>query len=335
MSGILDSKSRVLDTVITTEGRRQLALGGVDIQYVSFTDASAFYRADIASGSQDATSRLYLESCQLPQDDIVFLADDDGNIMPFRNSDGVQVAGGRILQYSFTATTGSVIEGSTQRVIAISGSTFASVADTLLASSLDNFRKMYLIASKDQIFEDDTFGIGPDNIEFVITNDRPINDPASYSAHVNSIDSIFSDPRCSHLANFKYLPPINKVTSQNIDKSDPRATRDKAFGYYTPWGRTHVHALTYDQIMLELDYYAQLGYSRTVNFDPTSRDNRLVGQFFEKTKNELKKLDVIEFGTFTTNKPSAPISQIFFVGKVVVDDKGTDTFLHLFTLVFE
>ena len=40
MSGILDNKSRVLDTVITTEGRRQLAEGGVDIQYVTFTDGA-------------------------------------------------------------------------------------------------------------------------------------------------------------------------------------------------------------------------------------------------------------------------------------------------------
>lgn len=335
MSGILDNKSRILDTVITTEGRRQLALGGIDIQYVSFTDAGAFYRADVVSGSQDATNRLYLESCQLPQDDIVFLADDDGNLTPFKNSDGVQVSGGRILEYSFTATTGSIIEGSTQRVVALTGSRFSQIADTLLASSLDNFRKLYLIASKDQIFEDEDFGIGPSQIEFVITNDRPINDPNQHSAHVNALDSIFNDPRASNLPNFKFLPPANKINDASIDKSDPSAISKRAFGYYTPWGRTHMHPVSYDQIKYELDYYAQLGYIRTINFDPTSRDNRLIGQFFEKSRDVLKKLDVIEFGTFTTGNSSAPISQIFFVGKLVVDDNGTDTFLHLFTLVFE
>jgi len=335
MSGILDSKSRVLDTVITTEGRRQLALGGIDIQYVSFTDAAGFYSADLVSGSQDATKRLYLESCQLPQDDIVFRADSDGNLLPFRNSDGVQVAGGRILEYSFSATTGSIIEGSTQSVSSLTGSNFASTANTLLASSLDNFRKLYLIATKDKIFEDEEFGLGPDQVEFVITNDRPISDPNQHTAHVGSTDSIFSDPRFSSLPNFKYLPPVNKLSDQSLDKSDPRAFKDRQFGYYTPWGRTHIQCLTYAQVMSELAYYSQLGYMRTVNIDPTSRDNRLIGQFFEKTRNVLKKLDVVEFGTFTTGNPTSPVSQIFFVGKVVVDDKGTDTFLHLFTLVFE
>lgn len=335
MSGILDNKSRVLDTVITTEGRRQLSLGGIDIQYVSFTDSGAFYRPDVASGSQDATNRLYLESCQLPQDDIVFLADADGNLLPFRNADGVQVAGGRILEYSFSATSGSVITGSSQRVTSLTGSSFSAIANTLLASSLSNFSKLQLIASKDQVFEDDDFGVGPDNVEFVLTNDRPIYDPGQYSAHINSMDSLFGDPRCSNLPNFKYLPPINKVSDMSLNRADPRTSRDRVFGYYMPFGRTHVNPLTHEQIMNELDYYAQLGYVRTINFDPTSRDNRLIGQFFEKTRNVLKKLDVIEFGTFTTRKPSAPVSQIFFVGKVIVDDKGTDTFLHLFTLVFE
>lgn len=335
MSGILDSKSRVLDTVITTEGRRQLALGGIDIQYVTFTDGGAFYKADIASGSQDATKRLYFESCQLPQDDITFQADDDGNLTTFRNSDGVQVSGGRIIDYTFQGTSSSFITGSTQGSTTLTGDQFTDHVNTLLASSTDNFQKMYLIATKDKIFEDDGFALGPNAINYVITNDRPINNQAQQVAHINSIDSIFADPRFSHMPNFKYLPPVNKITDSSVDRGDVGSTQPFFLGYYTPWGRSQVNRLSYKQVMTELQYYADLGYMRTINIDPTSRDNRLVGQFFEKTFNTVKKLDVIDFGTHQTGNSAAPVAQIFFVGKVEVDDKGTDTFLHLFTLVFE
>lgn len=335
MSGILDNKTRVLDTVITSEGRRQLAFGGINIEYVTFTDGGAFYKADVNSGSQDATQRIYLESCQLPQDDITFQADDDGNLTTFRNSDNVQVSGGRILDYTFQATTSSIITGSTQGVTTLSGDQFTDSVKTLLASSTDNFRKLYLIATKDKIFEDDGFALGPNSISYVITNERPIANQAQQVAHVNAVDSIFADPRFSHMPNFRYLPPINKIADESIDRGDIASTQPFFLGYYIPWGRTHASQLSYKQVMTELQYYADLGYMRTINIDPTSRDNKLVGQFFEKTYNVIKKLDVIDFGTHQTGNPVAPIAQIFFVGKIEVDDKGTDTFLHLFTLVFE
>lgn len=335
MSGILDSKSRVIDTVITTEGRRQLAQGGIDIKYVSFTDGTTFYRPDADTGSEDATKRIFFEACQLPQDDISFRSDEDGNVQPFRNADGIPVAAGRILQYSFNALTASVLTGSTQTVKPLQGDEFARTAETLLTSATDNFRKLYLIASKDKIFEDDGFSLGPDKLTFTITNDRPIPDASNHTSHVSALDSIFSDPRFSHKRNFKYLPPINKAKDASLDRTDPRATKQHALGTYMPWGRTHVDGLSYEQTMEELSYYRDLGYMQVVNFDPTSRDNHLVGQFFERSYDSLKKLEVIDYGVHSTGNPAAPIAQIFFVGKVEVDDKGTDTFIHLFTLVFE
>lgn len=335
MSGILDSKSRVLDTILTVEGRRQLAQGGIDVKYVTFSDAATFYKADIASGSQDATQRIYLEACQLPQDDITFRADDAGNITSFRNSDGIQSAGGRILDYSFNAVSGSVITGSVQQVENMSGSGFTDAAQALLGASLDNLQKLRIIASKDKIFEDDGFAAGPNDITFSIVSDRPIADPSQYSAHVGSLDSIFSDPRFSNLPNFKYLPPINKVQDKSLDKTDHRVMSRFAVGAFPAWGRTQVFGLSYAQTMFELQYYEKMGFMRTISFDPTSGDNRIVAQFFEKTPNTLRKLDVVDFGKHVTGNPAAPVAHIFFVGKVEIDEKGTDTFLHLFTMVFE
>jgi hypothetical protein len=341
MSGILDNKSRVLDTIITEEGRRQLSEGGIDIAYVSFSDAATFYRADIASGSQDATQRIYLESCQLPQDLVTFQADDSGNVLPFPTTANVGQGAGSILQYTYTGVTSSSIGGSRQGMLAMSGSLFADAAQQLLGSSIGNFNKLMVLATRDTIFEDAGFATGPNSLGFTINNDRPIRNPKNFATHISSIDSIFADPRFQGIPNFHYLPPINKVATQgathisSADISDPSQTSDIQLGTYPPWGRTHKLGLSYAQIMYELKYYEQLGYMRKVSFDPTSISNNLIGQMFEVNHRKLRKLDVVDFGAVRTNIPGSPWAHIFFVGKVSVDENGTDTFIHLFTLVFE
>jgi hypothetical protein len=85
MSGILDNKSRVLDTILTNEGKRQIARGDLKVEYISYSDVGTYYAKDLISGSADASSRLYFEQCSLPQDQITFEADDSGNIKPFNN----------------------------------------------------------------------------------------------------------------------------------------------------------------------------------------------------------------------------------------------------------
>jgi len=84
--GILDSKSRILDAILTVEGRRQMAEGTFDVSYATFTDTDMFYESDAIEGHVDPTDRIYLEASNLPQDQVVFEANDAGNIIPFRDS---------------------------------------------------------------------------------------------------------------------------------------------------------------------------------------------------------------------------------------------------------
>lgn len=335
MSGILDNRSRIIDTVMTVEGRRQLALGGVDVQYVTFTDATTFYSADVLSGSQDATKRLYLEACQLPQDEITFRGDAAGNVEAFKNSSGVNMSSGRIVEYTLAPVTQSASTPAMQTMTTLRGDSFVEQADTLLASSIDNFRRMYLIASCDDTFDEQQFALGPDSVSYVIHDDRPLPAAASHMTHVTAHDSIMSDPRFNDKKNFRFMPPVNRLDDDSLDRSDPSAVSGHVLGLFKPMGRTHTFKLTYQQIMDELRYYADQGYSRTVVFDPSSNDNRLVGQVFERSGDSLKKLDVVDGGQHNTGNPDAPVARLFFVGKVVVDEKGTDTFIHMFTLVFE
>ena len=84
MSGILDAKSRIIDSVITDNGRSQIARGDLRIEFASFTDAMAYYEADIVSGSSDATRRIYFEQeGNKRQDFITFETDDSGNLLGY------------------------------------------------------------------------------------------------------------------------------------------------------------------------------------------------------------------------------------------------------------
>jgi hypothetical protein len=136
--GLLDSKSRIIDAILTFEGRRQLAAGDMRIEHVSFSDAGTFYKPDSVSGSADATQRLYLEANSPPQDSITFEADDSGRLKPFNGSRGIQVRDGQILAYSFSAVSGSVITGSVESAEVLTGEAFASTSELLLSESLGN-----------------------------------------------------------------------------------------------------------------------------------------------------------------------------------------------------
>jgi len=339
VSGILDNKSRVLDTILTIEGRKQLSQGGVDIAYVSFSDGATFYAADAASGSQDATQRIYLESCQLPQDQITFQADDTGNVLSFNNSLNLPNAGGKILNYTYTGVSGAFIGGAAQGMNAVRGTDFTDMAHSLLGASPDNFAKLRVISTHDPFFEDDTFLVGPNDITFQINDNRPLN-TYQQTMHVTAQDSIFSDPRFNHLPNFKYLPPINKLVDKSAlgDYGIVKPAVVSYLGNYAPWGAYTWFwrsVLSLYQIFWELNYYRYLGFSQQIFIDPTSIPNNLVGQFFEINFDSLKKMDIVDYGRWPTGNPAHPTAHTFFIGKVAVDEKGTDTFVHLFTLVFQ
>jgi len=339
MSGILDNKTRVLDTIVTQEGRRQLANGGIDVSYVTFSDSQTFYTGSESAGPVDAASRLYLEACSLPQDSVSFLADGDGNVQPFNNFVGVNLSNGRIIDYSYSAqsVSGSVsYYGAPLTITLKKGDEFSQSADELLASSAENFRKLYPTATIDSIFDIDGFGMGPDKVTFTMTPTRPIGAPAWYASHISALDSVFSDPKLVNLPNFRYLPPCNRIDDSSVDKTDYLSTKKHQLGTYEPLGQPlSVNARSYSAVKNVLDAYESMGCSVSVAIDPTSYENNLVGQFFEKGFSNLTKLDVIDFGELVTGDVSVPLKHIFFVGKVKVDENGTDTFLHMFTIVFE
>lgn len=313
MAGILDAKTRIFDTLVTQEGRRQFASGKMKAEFYSFTDAFSIYNTDtINTGSRmDETYRICFEATSLPQDQVTFEADDSGKLAAFRDS-GFKIMAGQIF-------SGSAVE-------LVTGSAFASLSSEMLSSaSIEAFTKLRILGSPD-FFEQqyNQFLIGNDTLSFAISDNMPISASAFQKGNIDQIESLFMDKRLSHIPNFKYLPPVNRARIGGTTSS---------LGTFPSLGQAPI--VTNNDLENEFRYARQLGFQEEVTFYQTSKQNNLACQMFEVSGDAITKLDVIDFGIFTVpNDQEHPTKHVFFVGKVFVDGTGTSTFVNLFSLIF-
>lgn len=316
MAGILDNKKRILDTILTTEGRKQIAQGKLRAEFYSFTDAGTHYSQEtIISGGLDGTYRIQLEAASWLQDTITVEADDSGRLtgFPLSGSDRYIFRGGQILSSS-----------SENETVAVTGSKYASLVEGLLNCSIDNFTNQYILRSPDPLdLEGKEFTVGPTAVTYSITKTRPFETGSVSQIDVSKADSFFQDRRLSHIPNYQFLPPVNR----------PRLgeTEVTPLGDYISLQQQPVY--NFDDLEPELKDLEANGFMDTIYFTETSRQSNIFGQFFESSQNELSKLDVIDFGTFPVE--DGKDRHVFFVGKIYNDDNGADTYINLFTLVFE
>ena len=311
MSGILDKKTRILDTIVTPEGRRQIASGDLRIQFVSFTDDQTFYAKDVVSGSDDASTRIYFEAAGMPQDQITFESDDSGFMKEFKGS-SMEMRGGKILSGAKAAKPGknpSYLKSVTDE------KGFFKLADSLLASTLNNFDQQNIIGTIDPFLDHNDFELSHNEVVFKLTDDYPIPHDQLQRIAIDDVESLFQDKRLSHVDQFSYLPPTDQDGA--------------LLGDYPSVSQNDILNLS----QLEKEIVTRPGV--TVNFIKSSRDNNVICQFFEIQKANMVKLDVIDFGEFITGDLTRPNKHFFFVGKVYPDGKGLYTFVNLFVLVFD
>lgn len=303
MSGILNNKKRIMDVVITQEGKRQMANGDIRIKFASFTDKHTYYEADIHSGSSDAQGRLFFEASSLPFDQITFETDDSGQLIKFEGAE-IEFDGDRIFSGSSGARLAEVIDTSA----------FASSVSKLLRTSVDNFRKHRVIGSLEPFNTAQDFELQPKDHTFKISRLSPLNVVEDITkVNVNSIEPLFLDKRLSHLPHFKFLPPRNALDNRLLGKfSDLNDGHDLRLG----------------RLKRELRKKPYVD----IEFKNTSFENNIVAQFFDVRKKSMSKLDVIDFGEFVDRDGEE--SRIFFVGKVFVDETGSPTFVNIFTMVY-
>lgn len=315
--GILSHKSRIMDTILTTEGKAQLARGNLKATFVSFSDNQALYNMDtIVSGSGlEASQRFTFEAGNSIHDQVTMEADDSGLLQAFPINDSER----------YIVRQGQILSSSNGGVVApVTGSQFNSLAESLLETSIDNFKNLYILKSPDPLDNrEKEFLIGPTQTSFTITPTNPVPTGGMKQASIDHIESLFYDKKLSHISNFQFLPPVNSAQESGNAQSTP-------LGTYTNLNQEPI--TTYEQVLEEINAMDMKGYGSTINFIETSKTNNLACQFFELSNGLMVKLDVIDFGEFPSETGT---KHVFFVGKVFVDSVNNQTFINLFTLVFE
>ena len=301
MAGILDSKSRIMDVVITEQGRRQLASGKMKIEFATFTDAGSFY-ADGGDGIiEDPSNRIYFEAASdLPSDLITFETDDVGFLVPYRADNFA--AGGKNLTISGSARSTDNIAG----------------ASTAISTAIfESWNNLQVIGSIDPIDDTQGFTLSRQAVTFSIMENFPFAQGDVKTAVVDDIESLNHDVRLSNLQNFKYLPPINSAG----------VLAEKTIGQFSNLNET----LDADRQKFE-SRLSTLEFS-DIEFTSTSIENNFVMQVFELSEDDgLIKLDVIDYGQRTSTTDKSKMVRTLFAGKILKDGFGNPTFVNIFTL---
>ena len=345
MAGILDSKTRIIDAIITDAGKKQISTGRLKIQFASFTDREAFYEADPVSGSSDASTRIYFEAGSTIADHVTLETDDSGHLINYSGGD-LQLIDGFLVNPTGSFVTGSLSPG------------FASLASELLVSSSKNYSMLQLIGT-DHPFSGDKFTLSDDRAVFWILPDSPINpdavafDPEEFDTE--SLSPIFLDRRFGHLLPYKFLPPILPISaSATISDTTTAGSIDTS-----PWWESAEKVTTFLSLnepeIIEYEGSEEGSLVGTgllekpmveIIFEQTSISNNIAMQIFEMgpslksagtdpilDESAFSKMDVVDFGEFVSEDGTN--RRIFFAGRVVADPIGIPSFLNVFTIIMD
>ena len=318
--GILNSRKRIVDIVMTPLGRESLARGGFNVAYASFTDGQAYYDPSSISGSYDtATDRIYLESpASLPQDLLALVTDDSGDLIPATAfGDGDTSSGVTI------SSDGSlfIISGSQKTAGTDPSGKFSSAVAAVVNMFQNSFEKNMIIGSRDPIDDESSFLINPTETSFQI----PADTSEFSTTSINSADSLFFDKRFSNLPQFKFLPPV--AESAGAVREIAQFTNIKQYNSYTYSDlKSEVFGTDSNPIKQRTD----------IEIQQTSLQNDLVLQLYEINTSGITKLDAVDYGNIVdTSDPIRPLKRIVFFGKVYLDDTETATYVNLFTVVID
>ncbi len=327
MAGILDKKERMLDFIVTLEGRRQAAQGQMKIAYASFTDMHTFYRA---SGSFDvaepADNRLFFEATNRIQDVIVPELEPGNSLRPFRAGDFV-VEG-------HTMASGSFKVGFSEKSNILTGSAIQESDVALLDSITQNFNDLRILRTSDPFSDTSDLVLSSEARNFTMVKDTVfrrapkgthfvVGGKHTYTkANIDTAPSLFLDKRFGHFPNFDYLPPVN-LPAPERELGDP-------LGTYL--NLTEEPDMTFDDVINSMAPNVQ---QAKIEFDDTSRDNNLICQVFEFSSDGVEKLSIVDGGEFDDGDPISPGKQVYYVGKIIRDTSGTETFFNIFTVVFD
>jgi len=311
MAGILDKKTRFMDTFLTDRGRQELAKGELRFSFATFSDYGTFYDASLEDPkvATDATTRIQFEAANRPQDLVIPEFDNDGGMLfPAGEFD---IVNGEL----------KVLTGSTNF---IKGNDLVMSSSAAISDSMNSFIDMQPLRSEEAIQRTVGFSISSNSKVFQVDAHGPIPKGSTTNIKLDDIESLWQDKKLTHVPNFKFMPPINKFSKRKL-KEYPKLQQPEP--------------LSFDDLRKELVPSVDSGLkpvpNASITFDKTSASNNIVCQVWEVTSSSMNKLRAIDFGEFEDKDPFSPGKHVFFAGKLLDDDTNDKTFINLFTVVFD
>jgi hypothetical protein len=301
VSGILDSKSRVIDFSLTRQGKAQLASGKIRFDKATVSDRSSFYEKD-ENGATDATRRIYFETYSMPYDQITLESDDSGQLLPFEGT-----------EYTYTPTGVFTPSGDPVN----DANFFASFGQILAGSSASNLDKLKVLITDDPDDKQKTeFALSGDNFIFIPSIPDFTRNP---DVHIDEIESLLFDKRLSSKPNFRFLPPVNVDGRKLGNYADVRQQIQDDSGE-----DVNISKMLSGKSGTKYQIF-------TTKFPKTSPKNNLNIQIFETSRDAgLRKLDLIDAGIQKYKDKSA---HVVFAGRVLRNSFQFPVFVNILTLV--
>ena len=338
MSGILDKKSRIIDFVITRNGREQIESGDIRYKFASLSDKSIVYtkdhdlskinKSDISKSEIDF---LPLEVLSKENDSI----NPEFDIAKFYSTEGVELK--RITENDSILVNTRANE---------------HLQKQTLTGYLTNFK---LIKTKNVYNEDKSFSFvekAANNIDIVLTNndlDQNISSILKYSTikhktvRKKNVPVIALDKRFSHKNNFLYLPPkdvsgidlYDKEDFKNIDDLDEENSTGFLLSSYNGILDENIESREKEILKIVKSMEKNEGlYKRVYEIESPTDNDSLIFELHEldvkqeasenlKEIVDFKKLHFVKIGDFY-DKESMIDKKIYLIGKVFNTREDSD-----------
>lgn len=332
MAGILDKKSRIIDFVITENGRSQIEDGDIRYKFATFSDNSIIYTKDYEL-SKNSKSEI---------------SSSEFNYIPLEVSPKVSSTLNPEFDLGkfFSYTNGNILSASEVK----NSVNFNSAADVFLSKeTLSNkLKNLNLITTKNKINTSS-------NIEFV--NNGYSNVDIDFQSRANKYKTIDSykikkeklpvialDKRFSNKINYKMLIPkditgvelYEKEQFRNINALDDFNTTGFIFSSYNAdKSFKQEQILSREKEIIKIIKSIENDESihkKVYEIENNSPENTFIFELHElrTNSNDVEKLSFVKIGDFY-DKESSTVKHVYLIGKVVNSRDNTEDLDVLFS----
>jgi hypothetical protein len=318
MSGILNKKERIIDFVITNNGRSQIEDGDIRYKFATFSDKSIIYKKDHEISKTNKANISSSEEHYIPIEsttkvnDIINPEFDLGKFFSYTNSNllnSLEVKN----SINFDAAVNTFLTNQT------------------LGSNLKNLKllttKNRLNENKEIKFVDNGFLNNKIDFQNKVNTYSTIS---SYSINKENLPVIALDKRFSHKNNFKIMLPkdisgqdlYDKNQFEKIDKLDDFNTTGYVYSSYLNKAEQDTSTVLSREkeivnIIRSIENDSNI-HKKVYEFENNTDENTFIFEVHEArlASNDLEKLSFIKIGSFY-DKNTTSTKRIYLIGKII------------------